>query len=352
MNTDRMRRFIVSGCMGLALACVSLASPAIDLTGAGASLPYPVYAKWAARYHALTGHRVNFQSIGSGGGQQQIIAGTVDWGASDDPMPEAGLRRHDLFQFPAIIGGIVPVVNIPGIAPGALRLSGALLADIYLGRIRRWDDRAIVALNPELALPATDIVVVHRADGSGTTYGWTSYLARVSPQWRDQVGMGKAIRWPLGQGGKGNEGVAAYVSQLRYSVGYVEYAYAAHNGLSWVRLRNRAGAFVAPQASSFQAAALDADWQSAPGMGVMLTDAGGEEAWPITAASFILVPRTVRRRPERMREVLAYFDWAFREGGDIARELGYVALPDTVIGQIRERWAHDIRTPRGEAIWE
>ncbi len=344
-----MQPLFLSACLSLCL--MSPALHAIDLTGAGASLPYPVYARWSADYHAQTGHRVNFQSIGSGGGQQQIIAATVDYGASDDAMDAGRLARHDLLQFPAIIGGIVPVVHVPGVAPGQLRLSGPLLAAIYLGQVTRWNDPAIVALNPDLNLPSATIVVVHRADGSGTTYGWTQYLARVSAPWRDRVGVGKAVKWPVGQGGKGNEGVAAYVAQLRHSIGYVEYAYAAQSGLSWVRLRNRAGAFVMAGPESFAAAAAHADWTTAAGMAVDLMDTHGATAWPITTASFILVPRRPQR-PERVRAVLSYFDWAFREGGARAHALGYVALPAAAAEEVRRRWATDIRAPDGAPVWE
>lgn len=340
--------------LSLVLMTVAVGSAfAVDLTGAGASSPYPVYAKWAARYYQLTGHRVNYQSIGSGGGQQQIIAGTVDFGASDVPMGETQLTQNRLVQFPAVMGGTVPVVNLPGISAGQLRLTGPVLADIFLGRIQRWDAPAIARLNPGLALPAQGILVVHRSDGSGTTYNWTDYLVRVSPAWQQVVGRGKAVKWPVGQGGKGNEGVAAYVRQLRYSIGYVEYAYAHQNHLAWTLLKNRAGAFVNPGPRSFAAAAAGADWQAAPGMGLVLNDQPGQDAWPVTAATFILVPRRPERRGQAQREheVLRFFDWAWREGGPIAEALDYVPLPGTLVPQIHALWAQSIRGPDDRPLW-
>jgi len=324
---------------------------AIDITGAGASFPYPFYAKLAAQYHQQTGNRVNYQSIGSGGGQQQIIAGTVDFGASDDPMSLDALQTHDLLQFPAIIGGTVPVVNVPGVAPGQLRLTGTVLADIFLGKIKKWNDAALVALNPDLKLPAADIIVVHRSDGSGTTFGWTNYLSKVSNDWQAKVGTGKAVRWPTGQGGKGNDGVAAYVRQLRHSIGYVEYAYAKQNNLAWAQLQNRAGQFVQPTQQAFAAAAANADWQNAPGMGVVLTDEPGADSWPVTAASFILIPK-VQKKPENGRAVLAFFDWAFKHGQQTAVELDYVPLPQTVVGQVQQAWRTQVKTPGGAALWQ
>ncbi|MFA7437565.1 phosphate ABC transporter substrate-binding protein PstS [Castellaniella sp.] len=323
------------------ISLVLLACPAAyaaDLTGAGASFPYPIYAKWAAQYHKETGHRVNYQSIGSGGGQQQIIAGTVDFGASDDPMPLDQLQRYDLLQFPAIIGAIVPIVNLPGVAAGELRLTGPVLADIFLGRITRWDDPAIAALNPGLKLPAHGIVVVHRADGSGTTFVWTHYLSQVSARWAAEVGQGKAIKWPTGHGGKGNEGVAAYVRQIRNAIGYVEFAYAHQNDLSWAQLENRAGRFVQPTQDTFVAAALAASDDDDPSMGLMLDNQAGPDAWPITAASFILV-RKRPIRPERNQQVYAFFDWAFSQGAALARTLDYVPLPDPLVQRIRALWS-------------
>jgi len=336
---------------GVALSAAALSAQAIDLTGAGASFPYPIYAKWAAQYHQETGNRVNYQSIGSGGGQQQIIAKTVDFGASDDPMKAAALEENKLFQFPAIIGGTVPVVNVDGIKPGQLKLSGTVLADIFLNKIKKWDDKAIQALNPDVKLPSASIIVVHRSDGSGTTFGWTNYLSKVSAEWKEKVGEGKAVKWPTGQGGKGNEGVAAYVRQLKNSIGYVEYAYAKQNNLSWTQIQNMDGKFVQPSQESFAAAAANADWNSVPGMGVVLTNEPGADSWPVTSASFILMHKT-QDKPQNGAAVLAFFDWAFKNGGKMAAELDYVPMPESVTAKIAEGWKNEIKAADGAAIWK
>jgi len=343
-------RHVLQCAAALACSLAVAAAPAESITGAGASFPYPIYAKWAAQYHQETGNQVNYQSIGSGGGQQQIIARTVDFGASDDPMSGAALAEHRLLQFPAVIGGTVPVVNVDGVAPGQLRLSGPVLADIFLAKIKTWDDPAIAALNPGLNLPKRAIIVIHRSDGSGTTFGWTNYLSKVSPEWKTRVGEGKAVKWPTGQGGKGNEGVAAYVRQLKNSIGYVEYAYAKQNQLSWAQVQNRDGQFVQPGQASFAAAAANADWTSAPGMGVVLTDAPGVQSWPVTAASFILVHQE-QRRAQAGRAVLEFFDWAFKNGAQAAQELDYVPMPAAVVAQITAAWEAQIQTTEGAAIW-
>lgn len=337
--------------IGVALSAAALAAHAIDITGAGASFPYPAYAKWAAKYHEETGNRINYQSIGSGGGQQQIIAKTVDFGASDDPMKADALKEHNLLQFPAIIGGVVPVINVNGIKPGELKLSGSVLADIYLKKITKWDDEAIKALNPDVKLPSASIIVVHRSDGSGTTFNWTNYLSKVSPDWKNSVGEGKAVKWPVGQGGKGNEGVAAYVRQLKNSIGYVEYAYAKQNNLSWTQLQNKDGQFVQPSEESFAAAAANADWNSVPGMGVVLTDEPGAESWPITAASFILMHKS-QDKPENGKAVLEFFDWAFKNGQQMASELDYVPMPESVVSQIAELWKTEVKGADGTQIWK
>ncbi len=337
--------------VGVALSAAALSAQATDITGAGASFPFPIYAKWAAQYQQETGARINYQSIGSGGGQQQIIARTVDFGASDDPMKAADLEQHNLLQFPAIIGGVVPVVNVEGIKPGELKLSGAVLADIFLSKIKKWDDEAIKALNPGVQLPSASIIVVHRSDGSGTTFGWTNYLSKVSAEWKEKVGEGKAVKWPTGQGGKGNEGVAAYVRQLKNSIGYVEYAYAKQNNLSWTQLQNMDGQFVQPSQETFAAAAANADWSSAPGMGVVLTNEPGADSWPVTSASFILVHKE-QRKPENGKAVLEFFDWAFKNGGKMAAELDYVPMPESVTAQIAEGWKSEIKAADGAAIWK
>jgi phosphate transport system substrate-binding protein len=344
----------------LALSRVSLAvalgaatftvQAAASVTGAGASFPYPIYAKWAADYHEATGNRINYQSIGSGGGQQQIIAKTVDFGASDDPLPGEKLEETNLLQFPAVIGGTVPVINVEGIEPGQLKLTGTVLADIYLGKITKWNDDAITALNDGLELPNSDIIVVHRSDGSGTTFGWTNYLSQVSEDWKEKVGEGKAVSWPVGQGGKGNEGVAGYVRQLANSIGYVEYAYAKQNDLSWTQLQNREGEFVQPEQSSFAAAAANADWASAPGMGVVLNNEPGEASWPITQATFILMHK-VADNPEQTKAAMDFFDWAWKNGAETASELDYVPLPAEVSDAVRAAWASEIKAADGSAVW-
>ncbi len=345
-----LKRVCIKIMAAMALATATLPALATDITGAGASFPFPLYATWASRYLQDTGNIVNYQSIGSGGGVAQISKPTVDFGATDAPLTGPELEQRGLVQFPAVMGGTVPVVNIPGVGPGQLTLSGPELADIFLGNIRKWNDPRLVARNPGVALPDAEILVVHRSDGSGTTFGWTDYLAQVSPEWKQRVGQGKAVKWPAGQGGKGNEGVANYVKQLRHTIGYVEYGYARENQLSYVALLNQAGAVVQPTAETFAAAAASADWNSVPGMGVMLTNQPGEQAWPVASATFILVPGKVRRA-EQARAVLEFFDWAFRKGGDTANEMHYVALPESVTDEVRKRWATDIRTKSGQAIW-
>lgn len=345
------KRVLLQVSVGVAFAAASLTAHAADITGAGASFPFPIYAKWAAQYQKETGNRINYQSIGSGGGQQQIIAKTVDFGASDDPMKPAALEENGLFQFPAIIGGTVPVINVAGIKPGELKLSGPVVADIFLGKITKWDDAAIKALNPDAKLPSASIIVVHRSDGSGTTFGWTNYLSKVSPAWKDTVGEGKAVKWPTGQGGKGNEGVAAYVRQLKNSIGYVEYAYAKQNNLAWTQLKNKDGNFVQPTQEAFAAAAANADWKSAPGMGVVLTEEPGADSWPVTSASFILLHKK-QDKPENAKEVLAFFDWAFKKGDAMAAELDYVPMPDNVTSFIADSWMTDIKGTDGAAVWK
>ncbi|RTZ44667.1 phosphate ABC transporter substrate-binding protein PstS [Candidimonas sp. SYP-B2681] len=345
------KRALLQISVGVAFAAASLSVHAADITGAGASFPYPIYAKWAAQYQKETGHRINYQSIGSGGGQQQIIAKTVDFGASDDPMKADALEKNGLLQFPAIVGGTVPVINVNGVKPGELKLSGPVIADIFLGKITKWDDAAIKAMNPDVKLPSASIIVVHRSDGSGTTFGWTNYLSKVSPAWKEKVGEGKAVKWPTGQGGKGNEGVAAYVRQLKNSIGYVEYAYAKQNNLSWTQLQNKDGQFVQPTQAAFAAAAANADWKSAPGMGVVLTEEPGAESWPVTSASFILVHKK-QDKPANAKETLAFFDWAFKNGDKLAEELDYVPMPDNVTNQIADLWKTEIKATDGSAVWK
>jgi phosphate transport system substrate-binding protein len=321
----------------LVLGATAFTAQAVDITGAGASFPFPIYAKWAADYKAASGRAVNYQSIGSGGGVQQITAKTVDFGASDDPMSGEQLDKIGLMQFPAVIGGTVAVVNVDGVKPGQLKLTGSLLADIYLGKVKTWNDPAVQSLNADIKLPATAIIVVHRSDGSGTTFGWTNYLSKVSADWKAKVGEGKAVKWPVGQGGKGNEGVAAYVKQLKNSIGYVEFAYAKQNSLAWTQLTNKDGKAVQPEQKSFAAAAANAKWDSAPGMGVVLTDQPGADSWPVTSATFILMHKD-QAKPDNGKAAVAFFEWAFANGAASAAALDYVPLPKAVTDQIRANW--------------
>ena len=323
---------------------------AADITGAGATFPFPIYAKWAEAYRAKTGVGMNYQSIGSGGGIAQIKAKTVDFGASDMPLKGEDLQSVGLVQFPAIIGGVVPIVNIEGVAPGAMRLTGPVLADIYLGKIKSWSDKAITDLNPGLKLPPDPITVVRRSDGSGTTFLWTDYLSKTSPEWKDKVGSSTAVSWPEGVGGKGNEGVSAYVQRIKGSIGYVEYAYAKRNKMSHTQMQNRDGQFVQPEDDAFQAAAAGADWKSVPGFGVILTNQPGKASWPITGASFILM-YAKQDKPQNGTEVLKFFDWALKNGQKMAAELDYVPLPAPVVAQIEAAWKADIKDPTGKTLW-
>src|SRR5437868_10347432 len=318
-----LRPFVAAAALA---ACVAPAF-AVDITGAGATFPYPVYAKWADAYKKETGVSLNYQSIGSGGGIKQISAKTVDFGASDMPLRPEELDKGGLVQFPTVIGGDVAVVNIKGVAGEQLRLTGEVLADIYLGKIKKWNEPAIMNLNPGVQLPATAISVVHRSDGSGTTFIWTNYLSKVSPDWKQKVGEGTAVNWPTGVGGKGNEGVASYVQRIDGAIGYVEYAYAKQNKMAFTLVKNREGQFVAPNAQAFQAAAAGADWKGAPGMYMILTDAPGKAAWPIAGATFILMHKA-QEKPDSAKEVLKFFDWAYAKGDDMAQELDYVPIPN------------------------
>lgn len=321
----------------------------LSVAGAGATFPYPVYAKWANAYAAETGVKLNYQSIGSGGGIAQIKAGTVDFGASDAPLTKEELDRFGLVQWPQIMGGVVPVVNLPGFATNQLQLTPTLLADIFLGKVTRWNDPAVAAVNPGVKLPKKQITVVHRADGSGTTWIFTNYLDKVSPEWHQRVGTAKAVSWPAGVGGKGNEGVSAYVQRIRGAIGYVEFAYALQNHMTAVRLKNRDGKFVKATIESFQAAAGNADWSHAPGFYMVLTDQPGAESWPITGASFILVHRS-QKDPARARAVLDFFSWSYAKGDDMATALDYVPIPDNVVSLIKAMWAKDILAG-GRKIW-
>jgi len=321
-----------------ALAAAAFSTCALaDITGAGATFPYPIYAKWADAYKKQTGTGMNYQSIGSGGGIKQITAKTVDFGASDMPMKGEDLEKNGLVQFPAIMGGVVPVVKVAGVNAGRMKFTGALLADIYLGKVKKWNDPAIAKVNPGLKLPDQEITVVYRSDGSGTTFLWTNYLSKVSADFKSTVGEGTSVKFPAGVGGKGNEGVASYVQKLDGAIGYVEYAYAKQNKLAHGQVQNKSGKFVEPDDENFKAAAANADWKSVPGMGVVLTDQAGDKAWPITGASFILL-QAKQEKPEAGREVLKFFSWAYRNGGKMAEELDYVPMPDPVVKQIEASW--------------
>ena len=335
-----------------AAAAIALAASAhgADITGAGATFPYPIYAKWAEAYKVKTGQNINYQSIGSGGGIAQIKAKTVDFGASDMPLKPDDLQAAGLMQFPAIVGGVVPIVNLAGIAPGALKLTGPVLADIYLGKIKKWNDKAIGDLNAGLKLPDEPIAVVRRSDGSGTTFVWTDYLSKTSDEWKAKVGSSTAVSWPEGVGGKGNEGVAAYVQRIKGSIGYVEYAYAKRNSMTHALVRNREGRFVQPDDATFQAAAANADWAHAPGFYRILTDQPGANAWPITSASFILM-HVRPDKPQNAGEVLKFFDWSFRNGQKLAEELDYVPLPDAVVALVADAWRREIKDPAGKPVW-
>jgi len=343
----RIARFLIP--VAIAAATFALPSFAADITGAGATFPYPIYAKWADAYKKQTGNGMNYQSIGSGGGIKQITAKTVDFGASDMPMKPEDLQKNGLVQFPAIMGGVVPVYKLEGIKAGELKFTGPLLAEIYMGKVTKWNDAAIAKLNPGVKLPGDTITVVHRSDGSGTTFLWTNYLSKLSPEFKSAVGEGTAVKWLAGVGGKGNEGVASYVQKINGAIGYVEYAYAKQNKLAHGQMQNKTGKFVSPNDDSFKAAAANADWKSVPGMGVVLTDQQGDQAWPITGASFILM-HAKQEKPEAGREVLKFFDWAFKNGGKMADELDYVPMPEPVVKQIQAAWK-SVTDGSGKAIY-
>lgn len=321
----------------------------ITINGAGATFPYPVYSQWAYMYQKETGMKLNYQSIGSGGGIAQIKAKTVDFGASDAPMKPQELNKYGLIQFPMVVGGVVPVINVPGVRAGRIRMTPKILADIFLGDITRWNDKAILNINHEVKLPSRKITVVHRADGSGTTWIFTNYLSEVSKEWRKKVGFGKAVSWPAGIGGKGNEGVAAYVQRIKGAIGYVEFAYALQNKMRYVLLQNRSGKFVAPTIKSFQAAASSAEWKNAPGYYMVLTNQEGQGTWPITGASFILIYKE-QQSCERAKAMLKFFDWCYRYGGGIAEKLEYVPIPLDVVDLMENTWKNEVTCNR-KPVW-
>lgn len=334
------------GFVGAALLVAAPFAVAQDITGAGATFPAPLYAKWAAEYNKATGVKVNYQSVGSGAGIKQIDSKTVAFGASDMPQTDAVLAQKGQMQFPTVVGGVVPVVNIKGIAPGQMKLNGQVLGDIYLGKITKWDDAAIKALNPGVPLPSADIAPVRRADGSGTTFIFTNYLSKVNAEWKSKVGEGTAVNWPAGAGGKGNEGVAAFVSRLPNSIGYVEYAYVKQNKMTFAQMQNKDGNFVSPDDTSFKAAAAGAEW--AKSFYQILTEQPGKDSWPITGATFILMHK-VQDKPEQAASTLKFFDWAYKNGDKMADDLDYVPMPAVVKTQIEKAWG-EIKDASGKAV--
>jgi phosphate transport system substrate-binding protein len=342
-----LKQFVRGALATSALVLLSTAVQAQDVTGAGASFPAPVYAKWADAYNKATGARINYQSVGSGAGIKQITAKTVDFGASDAPLTDEQLAKDGMIQFPTVIGGVVPVVNIKGIAPGQMKLTGAVLGDIYLGKITKWNDPAIAALNPGVPLPDSAIAVVRRADGSGTSFLFTNYLSKVNAEWKAKVGEGTAVNWPTGAGGKGNEGVSAFVQRLPGAIGYVEYAYAKQNKMSYVLMQNKDGQFVKPDDDAFKAAAAGADW--AKSFYQVLTDQPGKESWPITGATFILMHKA-QEKPANALNTLKFFDWAYKQGDKLAEELDYVPLPAKVKDLVRKQWADNLKDASGKTI--
>ena len=346
---------VMQGLRAAALAA-ALAAPqlalAADITGAGATFPYPLYAKWAEAYRQKTGVGLNYQSIGSGGGIKQIRSKTVDFGASDAPLKAEELEKDGLLQFPTVMGGVVPVVNLEGVAPGQMKLTGQALADIYLGKIAKWNDPALVSLNPGVKLPNQPITVVHRADGSGTTFIFTNYLSKMSAEWKDKVGNNASVSWPAptSSGGKGNEGVASFVQRIKGAIGYVEYAYAKQNKMAYTLLQNKEGAFVAPNDKTFQSAAAGADWKNAPGFYEILTDEPGKNSWPITGATFILMHKA-QADGEKAKEVLKFFSWAYQSGEQMALELDYIPMPGDVVKLVQSTWKAEIKDSAGKAVW-
>jgi len=350
MHTSKtLKQLLIAGSVALGLtAGATYAGTTIN--GAGATFPYPIYAKWAESYKAKSGVGMNYQSIGSGGGIKQIKAKTVDFGASDKPLSADELNASGLIQFPMVMGGVVPVVNVKGIKAGDLKLTGATLGDIYLGKISKWNDPALQKLNPNIKLPDEKITPVARADGSGTTFIFTHYLSKVSPEFKNKIGNNTSVAWPTGVSGKGNEGVASYVQRLNGSIGYVEYAYALQNKMAFTQLQNSAGQFVKPNSESFQAAASGADWAGTPGYNVMLTNQPGAKSWPISGATFILV-YTKQDKPANAKEVLKFFDWAYRHGDKLAEQLDYIPMPNKVVALVESTWHKKITDAQGKPIW-
>ncbi len=346
----RMKQLFASMVIGTSAILATGASLAADITGAGATFPYPIYAKWAEMYKKTTGNGLNYQSVGSGAGIKQIKAKTVDFGASDMPLKAEELDADGLVQFPAIMGGVVLVVNLEGVTPGQLKLTGPVIADIYLGKITKWNAPEITALNPGVKLPAEEITVVHRADGSGTSFLFTDYLSKTSADFKAKIGSGTAVKWVVGVGGKGNEGVAANVQRVKGAIGYVEWAFAKRTKMSHTQLKNKDGVFLQPDDDNFKAAAANAEWAKTPGFGVVLTDQAGKAAWPITGASYILMHKT-QADGAKGKEVLKFFDWAYKNGAASAAELDYVPMPAGVVKLVQDSWKANLKDASGKAIW-
>lgn len=349
-NVSTLTGLVVAALGATLTSGSALADEVTAISGAGATFPYPVYSKWADSYAKETQVKLNYQAIGSGGGIKEITEATVDFGASDAPLTPEELDRSGLVQFPVIMGGVVPVINIPGIKAGEMKLEQDVLADLFLGKIKKWNDPRLATSNPQLKLPETAVTVVHRSDGSGTTWIFTNYLAKVSPAWAKAVGTDKSVAWPTGVGGKGNQGVASYVQRIVGAVGYVESAYATQNHMVHVKLKNRDGKFVEPVDESVQAAASGADWSRARNFYMVLTDQPGPAAWPITGASFVLV-RRIQKHPDVGRAVLRFFDSGYRNGGAAAKALGYVPMPASVVERVEKTWESDLKGPDGKRIW-
>jgi phosphate transport system substrate-binding protein len=346
-----MSKILARTVLAAAVVGAAVSAFALDISGAGATFPYPVYSKWADSYKKETGNGLNYQSIGSGGGIKQIIANTVTFGATDAPLKPEDLEKNGLVQWPQVMGGIVPVINLDGVAAGDLVIDGPALAQIFLGEIKTWNDPALVKLNPSLKLPNSPIAVVHRSDGSGTSFNFTDYLSKVSADWKSKVGAAPAVEWPLGLGAKGNEGVANTVANTKGAIGYVEYAYAKQNKMNFAKMINHDGKTVAPETASFQAAAANADWANAPGYYQILTDQKGAASWPITAATFILIHKQPTDAAAAS-EALKFFSWAFKNGAKDAEALDYIPMPDNVVGMIKKTWAQEISTTDGKVVFD
>ena len=346
----QMKKMLASLVIGATAVMAMSSAIAANVTGAGATFPYPVYAKWAEDYKKATGNSVNYQSVGSSAGIKQIKAKTVDFGASDMPLKAEDLDASGLFQFPMIMGGVVTVVNLPGINPGQLKLTGPVVADIYLGKITKWNAPQIAALNPGVALPAEDITVVYRADGSGTSFLFTDYLSKTSPDFKATIGAGATVKWATGVGGKGNEGVAANVQRIKGAIGYVEWAFAKKNKISHTQLKNKDGVFLQPDDEAFKAAAASAEWTKAPGFGVVLTDQAGKASWPITGVSYILMHKT-QADAAKGKEALKFFEWAFKNGDKAATDLDYVPMPESVVKLVNDAWKANLKDASGKAAW-